>query len=137
MADPSGVTGSPIEIVFADFMGRGLHGASGGFGRVDRRRDACATFVGGEDELAVAVEFGAEFAGEVFDAGGSSVLDDVLDGSVEQRAWSLEQVLVADAGDAQLEPIELVEARGDDGEDGQVPFKFVINLRKIDYEAVL
>jgi hypothetical protein len=27
--------------------------------------------------------------------------------------------LVADAGDAQLEPIELVEARGDDGEDGQ------------------
>lgn len=90
------------------------------------RRDACATFFGGEDELAVAVEFGTEFAGEVFNAGCAGVLDDVLDGSVEQRAWSveqrawsLEQVLVADTGDAQLEPIELVEARGDDGEEGQ------------------
>ena len=69
--------------------------------------------------MAVAVEFGTEFAGEVFNAGCAGVLDDVLDGSVEQRAWSLEQVLVADAGDAQLEPIELVEARGDDGEEGQ------------------
>ena len=83
------------------------------------RRDACATFFGGEDELAVTVEFGTEFAGEVFNAGCAGVLDDVLDGSVEQRAWSLEQVLVADTGDAQLEPIELVEARGDDGEEGQ------------------
>jgi hypothetical protein len=32
-----------------------------------------------EDGLAVAVEFGAEFAGEVFDAGGAGVLNDVLD----------------------------------------------------------
>jgi len=66
-------------------------------------------------------------------------LDYVLDGRCrESRVESrVRQFLVADAGDAQLEPIELVEARGDDGEDGQVPFKFVINLRKIDYEAVL
>ena len=28
--------------------------------------------------MAVAVEFGAEFAGGVFDAGGAGVLDDVL-----------------------------------------------------------
>ncbi len=65
------------------------------------------------------MEFGAEFAGEVFDAGRAGVLDDVLDGSVEQRAWSVEQGLVADAGDAEAEPVELVEARGDDGEEGQ------------------
>ena len=36
-------------------------------------------WTGFEDELAVAVEFGAEFAGEVFDARSSSVLDDVFD----------------------------------------------------------
>ncbi len=118
---------------------------------VDRGRDACATFVGVEDDLAVAVEFGAEFAGEVFDAGGAGVLNDVFEeggreSRVQGRAWwnSLfipqakgRRRLIADAGDAKAEPIELIEARGDDGEIRQVPFKFVINLRKIDYEAVL
>jgi hypothetical protein len=58
-------------------------------------------WLGFEDELAVAVEFGSEFAGEVFDAGGAGVLDDVLEGagslergawrkSVERGAWSVE-----------------------------------------------
>ena len=72
-------------------------------------------WTGFEDELAVAVEFGAEFAGEVFDARSSSVLDDVFEG-----AGSWEQGLVADAGDAKAQPIELVVARRDDGENGQV-----------------
>ena len=77
---------------------------------IDRKRDACATFFGLEDELAVAVEFGTEFAGEVFDAGSAGVLNDMFNGESRAR-----QDLVADAGDAEFQPVELVVSGGDDG----------------------
>ncbi len=72
------------------------------------------------------MELGAEFAGEVFDLGATGVLDYVLDGRCrESRVESrVRQFLVADAGDAEAEPVELIVARRDDGEGGQRGWRF-------------
>ena len=54
-------------------------------------------------------------------------------GSGERGAGSGKCNLVADAGDTEAEPIELIKARRDDGEIGQFSLKFAFKLKGIDY----
>jgi len=95
-----------------------------------------------EDEQSVVVEIGSDFAGKVFDTGGTRILDNVLHaergvaGRHGYRRWDMGYGggtlrspifdlryscrrrfdLISDGGDAKAQPVQLVETGGDDGD---------------------
>ena len=78
--------------------------------------------------FAIKIKLSTKFSGQVFDAGRSSVLNDVLDGEgrgsrVESRGRG--NYLIPHAGDAQPQPIELPEGRCNDAK-----FRIQQKLRK-------